>query len=213
MNGRQIAEYIWQYYKLWIVCVVGGLCIGVYLLSLSLSTPSENWLYVCFANVPPGTALSEDGEIYRDYADYAGYDLEQKNLIFDVNCYCNPAQKTYGNNYYNKLVALIDGGVLDLLVMEEADVKAVGATGRLLDLQSESFWLDPKWEDRLIYCEPEDSDYEKTTVPVAVDLTGSFLTAPDGPYPDGCAVALGAYSSHPEQLARFLTYFLEDGNP
>ena len=28
MNGRQIAEYIWQYYKLWIIGIVGALCIG-----------------------------------------------------------------------------------------------------------------------------------------------------------------------------------------
>lgn len=212
MNGRQIAEYIWQYYKLWIVGIVGGLCIGVYLLTLSLSTPNENWLYVCFANVPPGTVLQEEGPMHQAYADYAGFDLEKKNLIFDLNCYCNPSEKTYGNNYYSKLVALIDGGILDLLVMEEADLKAMGATGRLMDLQGESFCVSSEWEDRLIYCEPEDSDYAKDLVPVAVDLTGSFLTAPDGPYPDGCAVALGAYSSHPEQLELFLTYFLEDGN-
>lgn len=213
MNGRQIAEYIWQYYKLWIVGIVGGLSIGVYLLTLSLSTPSENWLYVIFANVPPGTILQEEGQLQQDYADYAGFDLEQKNLIFDTNFYCNPSEKTYGNNYYSKLVALIDGGILDLLVMEEADLKAVGATGRLMDLQSDVYRVDPRWEDRLVYCEPTDSDYEKTQVPVGVDLTGSFLTAPDGPYPDGCVVALGANSSHPEQLELFLTYFLEDANP
>lgn len=213
MTRRQAAEYIWQYYKLWIIGIVSALCIGVYLSVLSMTTPSENWLYVCFANVPPGTVLTEDGEVHRAYAEYAGMDLSEKNLVFDTNCYCNPSEETYGNNYYNKMVALLDGGILDLLVMEEADLKAVGATGRLLDLQGEFFQLEEQWEDRLVYCENTDPDYEKTLVPVGVDLTGSFLTAPDGPYPEGCVVGLGAYSAHPEQLEQFLTFFLEEGNP
>lgn len=211
MTGRQAAEYIWQYYKLWIIGIVSALCIGVYLTVLSMTTPSENWLYVCFANVPPGMVLSEDSEIHQSYADYTGMDLTEKKLVFDTNCYCNPSEKTYGNNYYNKMVALLDGGILDLLVMEEADLQAVGSTGRLLDLQGDFYRLDPKWEDRLVYCENADPDYEKTLVPIGVDLTGSFLTAPDGPYPEGCVVGIGAYSAHPERLEQFLTFFLEDG--
>jgi hypothetical protein len=48
---------------------------------------------------------------------------------------------------------------------------------------------------------------------VAVDLTGSFLTEAEGPYPEGCAVSLSAFSSRPEELERFLNFFLEEGNP
>ena len=213
MDRTKVAEYIWQYYKLWIIGIVSALCIGVYLLILSLSTPNENWLYVCFANVPPGTCLQEDGQLHRDYAQFAGFDLKEKNLVFDTNCYCNPSEKTYGNNYYNKLVALMDGGVLDLLVMEQEDLQAIGTTGRLMDLDGDHFQLDERWKDRLIYCENTASDYEKALVPVAVDLSGSFLTEPEGPYTDGCAVSLSAFSSRPEELERFLIFFLEEGNP
>lgn len=213
MDWAKAAEYIWQYYKLWIIGIVGALCIGAYLLTLSLTTPSENWLYVCFANVPPGTCLQEDGQLHRDYAQFAGFDLKEKNLVFDTNCYCNPSEKTYGNNYYNKLVALMDGGVLDLLVMEQEDLQAIGTTGRLMDLDGDHFQLDERWKDRLIYCENTASDYEKALVPVAVDLSGSFLTEPEGPYTDGCAVSLSAASSRTEELERFLIFFLEEGNP
>ena len=213
MDRAKAAEYIWQYYKLWIISVVGAVCIGAYLLILSLSTPNENWLYVCFANVPPGTVLQEEGELHQTYADYAGFDLGEKNLVFDTNCYCNPSEKTYGNNYYNKLVALMDGGVLDLLVMDKEDLQAIGSTGRLLDLEGDHFQLDQHWKDRLIYCENTASDYEKSLVPVAVDLSGSLLTDAEGPYPEGCAVSLSAFSSRPEELERFLIFFLEEGNP
>ena len=213
MDRAKAAEYIWQYYKLWIISVVGAVCIGAYLLILSLSTPNENWLYVCFANVPPGTVLQEDGELHQAYADYAGFDLGEKNLVFDTNCYCTPSEKTYGNNYYNKLIALMDGGVLDLLIMEKEDLQAIGSTGRLLDLEGEHFLLDQHWKDRLIYCENTTSDYEKTLVPVAVDLSGSLLTEANGPYPEGCAVSLSAFSSRPEELEQFLSFFLEEGNP
>ena len=213
MDRAKAAEYIWQYYKLWIISVVGAVCIGAYLLILSLSTPNENWLYVCFANVPPGSVLEEEGEVHQSYADYAGFDLREKNLVFDTNCYCNPSEKTYGNNYYNKLIALMDGGVLDLLIMEKEDLQAIGSTGRLLDLEGDHFQLDQHWKDRLIYCENTASDYEKSLVPVAVDLSGSLLTDAEGPYPEGCAVSLSAFSSRPEELERFLIFFLEEGNP
>lgn len=157
--------------------------------------------------------MQEEGKLHQAYADYAGFDLKEKNLVFDTNCYCNPSEKTYGNNYYNKLVALLDGGVLDLLVMEKEDLQAIGSTGRLLDLEGAHFQLDSRWKDRLIYCENTTSDYEKSLVPVAVDLTGSFLTEAEGPYPEGCAVSLSAFSSRPEELERFLNFFLEEGNP
>ena len=212
MDRAKAVQYIWQYYKLWIIGIVAAVGIGVYLFTLSLS-PKENWLYVTFANVPPGSLLQEEGQLYQDYADYAGFDLTEKNLVFDTNCYCNPSVKSYGNNYYNKLVALIDSGVLDLLVMAEEDLLAIASTGRLLDLESEIYRLDPKWSDRLIYCESTDSDYEKALVPVAIDLSGSFLTEADGPYPDGCAVALSAHTTCPDTVEQFLTFFLEDYNP
>ena len=48
---------------------------------------------------------------------------------------------------------------------------------------------------------------------MAVDLSGSFLTEPEGPYTDGCAVSLSAASSRTEELERFLIFFLEEGNP
>ena len=210
MDRAKAVEYIWQYYKLWIIGIVSAVCIGAYLLTLSLTKPKENWLYVVFANVPPASVLEEDEELYQAYAEYAGFDLTEKNLVFDTNCYCKPSEKTYGNNYYNKLVALIDSGILDLLVMEKEDLQAMGSTGRLLDLEGEKYQLDPKWSDRLIYCENTNSDYEKALVPVAIDLSGSFLTEADGPYPNGCAVALSAYTPRLETLEQFLTYFLEE---
>ena len=209
MDRAKAAEYIWQYYKLWIIGIVSAVCIGAYLLTLSLTKPKENWLYVVFANVPPASVLEEDEELYQAYAEYAGFDLTEKNLVFDTNCYCKPSEKTYGNNYYNKMIALMDGGVLDLLVMEKEDLQAIGVTGRLMDLESEKYRLDPKWTDRLIYCENTAKDYEKTLVPIAVDLSGSFLTEADGPYPEGCAVSISSLSSRPEELDQFLTFFLE----
>ena len=38
MDRAKAAEYIWQYYKLWIISVVGAVCIGAYLLILSFLT-------------------------------------------------------------------------------------------------------------------------------------------------------------------------------
>lgn len=215
MSPAKAAQYIWTYYKLWIIGFVVAVVVIVYFAVHYATTLREDWFYACYANVPAihVSQLEDGGSLYADFAQYAGYDLSEKNLIFDANCYCKPSETPYNNHYFDKLVALIESGKLDVLIMEGSELQAMGTSGRLMDLQGGVYTIDDRWADRLLYCENTDESYGKTKVPVAVDLSGSVLTEPDGPYPDGCAVSLGAYAPHPDQFEVFLTFLLEENVP
>lgn len=210
MAPGQRAGYIWQYYKLWLIGAACLLLLAGYIGYTALFVPKENWLYLVLANAPATAQLDEDSAFYQDLADFAGYDLKEKNLVLDTNCYCKPSQNSYRNHYYEKLVALLDGGIADGLVMEQEDLLALAQSGRLLDLQGERFALDEKWADRLIYYHNTGSDYPKAEIPIGVDLTGSRLTAQDGPYPMGCAIALSAAAQRPEQLEVLLGFLFQE---
>lgn len=208
LDTRQKAEYIWQYYKLWIIGILCGAYFLCFTLYTALFVPKENWLYLVLANVPPQVQAEQCSSLQQSLADFAGYDLHEKNLVLDTDCYCFPSEEPYNNHYYDKLIALLDGGILDALVMEASELETLGKTGRLLDLQSPLYTVSEKWSDRLIYLDNNFSDYEKERIPIAIDLTGSLL---DEMYPDGCAIALSAASQHPQELDMLLSFLFSEG--
>lgn len=208
LDTRQKAEYIWQYYKLWIICIACALCFLGYTVYTVSFVPKENWLYVVMANVSPQAQAEKGSGLHQALADFAGYDLNEKNLVLDTNCYCFPSEEPYNNHYYDKLIALLDGGILDALVMKAGELESLGKTGRLLDLQGARYQVSEKWSDRLIYLNNTFSDYEKERIPIAIDLTGSLL---DELYPDGCAIALSAAAPHPEELDTLLSFLFSEG--
>lgn len=205
------ARYIWDYYRLWIIGITAALVILIGGTVNYVTTPRENWFYLCFANtnVEMSEELSSDSDFCRNFADYAGYDLREKKLVFDTNCYCQPSESSYGNSYYEKLISLLDGGILDAVVMEQEEISALGANGRLLDLNRSGLDLS-EWSDRLIYVTPEDESYSTDPVPVGIDLSGTVLTEEGGPYEGGCALGVGAYAPHEDQAEVFLRYLFEE---
>ncbi|XCP86828.1 hypothetical protein ABXS75_08555 [Roseburia hominis] len=208
LSVEQRISYIWDYYSLWIV----GILSGVLLLSWGIwhyvTTNPENWFFACFANTHAD--LGDGSEFWEDFADYAGYDLNEKNLVFNDQCYCDPAGKTSGNEYYQMLTAYMVSGDLDVLVMEKDRLQVIGASGRLMDLDDERVKkISEQYKERLIYCEPSDQDYGKESVPIGIDLSGSILTEENQAYADGAALGINAMASHIDQIEVFLAYLFE----
>ena len=167
---------------------------------------SDNWFFACFANTQAD--LGDGSTFWTDFANYAGYDLNEKNLVFNAQCYCDPLGRTSGNVYYQMLIAYMDSGDLDVLIMEKDRLQVIGTSGRLLDLEDERIRnVFAKYHDRLVYCEPQ--DYEKDLVPVGIDLSGSILTEKYQAYTEDVALGVNALAPHPEQIEIFLSYLFE----
>lgn len=212
LSPREKADYIWDYYKLWIIGILSAVVLVTAAVVHLHNTLAENWFYACFGNTYAD--IGSDSSFCRAFASYAGYDLREKNLVFNAQCYCKPSENTYGNSYYEALITYLDSETLDVLVMEEEDLLAIGASGRLLDLKDERVaHLLERYQDRLVYCEPFREDYGKELVPVGIDLSGTPLVGEYRAYPEGGVLGISAVAPHLDQVEVFLTYLFEEAEP
>ena len=207
LSGRARAEYIWQYYKLWII---GAVSLAVLMLSFTihrLTVPADNWFYVTFANTY--AEAGEGSPVWRDFLDYSNFDTKEKNVYFNTNCYFDPSSTAY-NAYYTYFVAYVEAGTLDAIVMEREDLALLGTRGWLLDLSlPQAGDLMERYADRLIYALPGDTSYSTEPVPIGIDLSDTPLINTYHIYPETCALGVGANCPHPEALALFLQFLTE----
>lgn len=204
------AEYIWQYYKLWIigiVCAVLFIGMTAYQMMTGLS---ENWFYITFTNTY--AEVGTNSSLWDGFVDYSGYDVSQKNVIFNNTAYFDCAKnQSVGNTYYEAFIAYTDSGTLDAVTMEEESLVALGASGRLLDLsREECVSIMEKYGDRLVYCEPYDKDYSTDPVPVGIDISDSSLMTKYHLYTDSCVLGIGVKSQHIDAVETFLDYIFEE---
>ena len=211
LSWRQRTEYVWDYYKLWLTGIFAVIVILCWWIPQLVSANRGNWFCACFANTY--AEIGTNSDFWREYARYAGYDLREKNLMFNARIYCDPTRENYGNEYYRLLIAMMDSGTADVIVMERERLQALGSAGRLMDLEDErTADLFDRYENRLVWCEPLNPDYGKTSVAIGIDLTDSLLVGENCAYPEEAVLGLNALSPHPDQAAVFLRYIFEEDN-
>lgn len=211
LSARELVFYIWDYYKLWIVSILSIVLVLGWGIHQYVSNNSDMWFFACFANTRAD--LGDGSQFWKDYAVYAGYDLSEKDLTFNAQLYVDTIGKTVGNQYYQLLIAYLDGGILDVLVMEKDRLLVIGASGRLMDLETEQMrTIYERYQDRLVYCEPINEEYGKDWVPVGIDLSGTVLVGEDGAYLEDAVLGISALAPHPEEAETFLAFLFESAS-
>jgi hypothetical protein len=210
-SNKAKAEYIWQYYKLWIIGIACAIFLIVYMIYRWQTTLTENWFFITYTNTY--AEVGDGSELWDGYVDYTGYDTTVKNVEFNNISYFDCAtNNATGNEYYEVFVAHVDAGTLDAVTMEEDSLVALGASGRLMDLNdARCSSILEKYGDRLIYCEPYDEEYELDKVPVGIDVSDSILMTKYNIYPDNCVLGIGANAEHLDAVEQFLDYIFEEG--
>lgn len=198
--------YVIEYYWLWIGAVFFTLFFAGYLIHNMFFTIHENWFYILFTNIMAEESVVS--EIHQDYADFTGYDLSEKNIVISASSYFDASVNGGTNNtYYQVFAAAVEAGDLDAVIMEEANLKAVGASGILLDLsQGEYADLFAPYEELFVYTIPYDEAYSTSPVPVGIDISSSLLTEKYHLYEDGCVLGVGTRTGHPEAIRAFLDF-------
>lgn len=211
---RAKLSYVAAYYWIQIGVVIFALVFGLYLHGRMSVQLYENHFAACFGNT--FADLGPDSAFGQAYAEYAGYDLSQKNLVIMDECWCRPGESSaFNNTYYNLLVTYLDSSTLDVLVMPKEDLCAVGQSGRLMDLRSPEIQdVFQKYAERLVYVMPNEmSDYSDEPVPVGIDLAGTALVGKGLPYEDDAVLGVNALAQHPDQAEVFLSYLFEEAAP
>lgn len=207
---RAKVEYIWQYYYLWIIGIVAAVgIIGSFIYHYNTAL-KENWFFITFTNTY--AEVGNKSQLWDGYVEYTGYDTTVKNVEFNNISYFDCAKNNAaGNEYYEVFVAHVEAGTLDAVTMERESLEALGASGRLMDLNDERCAsIMEKYGDRLVYCEPYDEEYELDQVPVGIDISDSILMTEYNIYPDSCVIGIGSYAQHIDAVEQFLEYIFEE---
>lgn len=203
---RQKAEYVWDYYWLWIVGIVCAVSLVIFVIYRLTTAVTGHWFYLMLADTR--AEVGDGTDLWKGYVGYSGYDTKEKLVEFNDEAYFDYSRnKAAGNKYYEMFAGLTDAGVLDAVTMEPEKLSALGQSGRLMDLQDPRCRaLYERYADRLIYTVPYDTDYSTEPVPVGIDVSDSILITEYGIYRDGCAIGIGAQSSNIEAVEIFLDY-------
>ena len=207
-TGKKI-EYIWDYYKLWIIGIVFFIWFVTFAVHQFMTNRQDYRCFMVFANTYADAG--DHSELWEDYVEYAGIDLREETVRFDANSYFDYAKGATGNSYFEAFVAYADSGTLDAIVMGRDSLTALGKTGRLLDLNSEECSsIRAKYGDRFLYAVPLDEEYGGREVPVCIDISDSRLVSEYGIYSEPCALGIGALSQNVESVELFLDFLFED---
>lgn len=209
---RAKVEYIWQYYYLWIIGIVCAVSIISFVIYRYNTALKENWFFITFTNTYAD--VGNDSGLWDGYVEYTGYDTTVKNVEFnDISYFDYATDHAVGNEYYEVFVAHVDAGTLDAVTMEKESLVALGASGRLMDLNDERCAsIMEKYGDRLVCCEPYDEEYELDLVPVGIDISDSILMTECNIYPDSCVLGIGAHAQHLDAVEQFLDYIFEEAD-
>lgn len=205
-TARQKAEYVWEYYWLWIVGISFAVFMIIFTVYRATTAVKDHWFYLMLADTR--AEVGNDTELWDGYVAYSGYDPAEKNVEFNDEAYFDYSKNhAAGNQYYNMFVGFTDAGVLDAVTMEPDKLSSLGESGRLMDLRDERCArIYEKYKDRLIYSIPYDKEYSTDPVPIGIDISDSILISRYHIYENGCALGIGAQSGRIEAVEKFLDY-------
>ena len=201
--------YIWDYYKLWIVGILALIAAVIVFFVQSGMVSSEHWFYLILANTMEDVGTGS--RLCRDFTKYAGFNLQEKDVVFNNQIYFDFTLNTTGNTYFDSFIVFAEAGTLDAITMEGASLTALGQTGRLMDLNcEEASSIRKKYGDRFLYYETEDEEGNPVSFPVGIDISDSILMTDYQLYGHTCALGLGYKSTHLEATEQFLDFILND---
>lgn len=209
MTFGKAVKYIWQYYWIFILGFIGAVWFIVFFINRLMAGAPQYWIYAVFANST--AAAGNDSRIWRDFAEYSGYDTKEKRIEFSTNMYFDyNGGRIKGTEYYNSFIALTETGTLDLITMSPEQLAPLGQSGRLLNWDlDECSALREKYADRLIWYEPPEGAEISEPFPVGIDISDSLLVTKYSVYPEKAALGIGSGSTRPEAVELFLKFIFD----
>jgi len=135
LHGRKKLEHIWTYYKFPLII----LCILLYFLGYALYryfTHKDTVLYTALVNVVAGETLT--GQLGKGFVEYRELDTAEKELGLYTGLYLTDDEMNIYHEYTYasrmKIMAAIEGEMLDVVLMNKEAFDAFAQNGYLCDL-------------------------------------------------------------------------------
>lgn len=150
LNGTKKIQYIWDYYKLPMALCGIVLYILIYVL-YNHFTYKDTILYAALVNVNVGTDLTKG--LCNDFVEYLSLDPSKNKLELYAGLYLtDDEQNAYFQYAYAsriKLLAAIDGEMLDIVLMNREAFDAFSQNGYLCDMEDFLSQADPVLYDTI----------------------------------------------------------------
>lgn len=150
LKGWQKLQYIWDYYKLPIALIGIMVYIAIYIAYRHFSY-KETILYTALVNVNAGQDLTQN--LDQDFLDYLELDTSQNKIQLYTKLYLTDDEMNAHHQYSYasrmKILASIDGGLLDVALMDQEAFDAFSQNGYLCDLEELLSLNDPDLYDAI----------------------------------------------------------------
>ncbi len=136
LKGKKKIQYIWDYYKLPLV-ILGILLYIFGYISYNRFSYKDTILYMALVNVNAGETLTK--ELSTDFLDYQNLNPSKNKLELYTGLYLTDNEQSdyYPYTYASriKILATIDGKLLDVVLMNKEAFDAFSQNGYLYDLE------------------------------------------------------------------------------
>jgi len=118
MDTKGKVEYIWEYYKFWIIGTLAMMILIYGLVDAQIENSKETYIYVTMVN----SQLVSSGEtsLLDDFADSIGIDTSEKKVILDTSIQMDAeVSSEYSMNSSAKMFAQFAAKTIDVTVMNK----------------------------------------------------------------------------------------------
>lgn len=150
LHGKKKLQYIWNYYKLPLI----ALCIFIYIIGYILCahiTRRDTILYTALVNVVTGETLTE--QLKEGFVNDLHLNPAKEEVILYTGLYLTDDELNAYHEYTYasrmKILASINGQLLDVVLMDREAFEAFSQNGYLCDLDELLSQKDPSLYDQL----------------------------------------------------------------
>lgn len=201
MEPKKRREYIWEYYKWYIIVGTFFLIFGIYLI-VHYATKKEIVANVIMVNADVEMANEMGNELFDSFLEENGYDIKENEIVLNDGLCFDPNGQGKENYYsYQSMLTVLEAGGADIYFSDEGAYALIQDIGLLKDL-TEVLPKDilDKYQDELCYTTDEETG---DVYPSAIVLKDNEWIEASKMYPDKCVVA-AAYGAADEQLQQKL---------
>ena len=176
LSGKKKAEFIWDYYKWWIIGGIAAIIVGFIFIRDYRENSKPTYLYVEMLNTYLGIDSAASNSMFNDFAAEAGIDLSKEHLTIGVETTLSEDSfDTTMMAYQQRLIANYSAGELDVVIGPKNIVEGPANCGayvrfdeivppdlmdELIDREYELYYFDPgadeiedyEGEDLTPYC-------------------------------------------------------------
>lgn len=135
LHGKEKIQYIWDYFKL-PLAVLGIILYIIIYIAYRRFTYQDSVLYVALVNVNAGETLTK--QLSEDFLDTTGIDTSQNKLYLYSGLYLTDDENNVYHEYTYasrmKILASIDGMLLDVVLMDQEAFDAFSQNGYLCNI-------------------------------------------------------------------------------